>query len=124
MHGRTQTMTNNNIPELKQSIWQLVETCATLSGKSTAVIVKKFTTSMSFPNGKTFDELKSKWNLCSFRSKLDRYYSKELDHDIYKWYREGVIEKNPEPVINNFVSSVGEGAPPRKADGSYDTWGT
>ena len=118
-------MNNSNITKLKQSIWKLVEACATLSGRSTTLIVTELTKSQSFPNGKTFDELKSKWNLCRFRSALEIYYSHILDHNIIKYYLEGIIEKNPPPPdYSKFVSSVGEGEPSRKADGSYDTWGT
>ena len=111
---------DNNIPELKKNIWKLVEACAKLSNRSATAIVREFTTSQSFPNGKLFEELKSKWNLCSFRAKIDKYYHEYLDHNIFKWYREGLIERNPPeqvPDYSKFVSTVGEGTPP-------DTWGT
>jgi hypothetical protein len=117
---------DNNIPELKQSIWKLVEAISELTGHTKAGIVRQLTTTEVHPNGRDFDELKSKWNLCRLRTQLDNKFI-ELGYNIYEWYRTGEIVKIPEQPMPNysaFVSSVGEGIPPRKADGSYDTWGS
>jgi len=117
-------MNDNNIQELKRKIWLLVEAVSELSGHTKHGIVRQFTTSQSFPNGKDFDELKSKWNLCNLRSKLDNQFVK-LGYNIYEWYRTGTIVKIPEPKTNQYIPTfTGEPAPPKRADGSYDTWGT
>jgi hypothetical protein len=114
-------MNNDNIPELKRNIWLLVEAVSALSGKSKVSIVREFTTSQSFPNGKTFNELTSKWNLCKLRGKIDDQFVK-LGYSIHEWYRTGNIEKIAEPKPSTYIPvSVGEGTPPKLANGSYDT---